>query len=289
MTDSPDLSPTVMECFHQPLPQLLRGHLEYKSVAPSARTAKAIPPFVFLCKSNMFLGYAEGYLQGDLTKESKYSSQQIGPEFEQLTLDNETDLVLASYLFAIKPLLNILKIRFGKKFTVSCEQAAFVFRSAKDNKIVFVLEFQRREQIRYEDYQKALLPEDAEDVELYAKIEEAESGLVEDNEHSLLKHNALSHTKQLAVYAKQQDCEDVALLNWDHLLLFKFDEANIGFKKPARIPTAGETAELTWISEHNAVHNRDRGDFIHRAGIRKALLGFMLEAFEARLGPGKAL
>jgi hypothetical protein len=274
MTDSPDLSPTVMQCFHQPLPQLLRGHLEYKSVAPSSTTtAKAIPPFVFLCKSLSSLDYAENYLQADFTKENKYSSQQIGPELEQLTLDNEAGLVLASHLFVIKPILNILKIRYNKTFTASFEQAAFVIRLVRDDKIIFVLEFQHREQIRYEDYREALLPEDAEDDELYAKIEEAESEPVEVNQHSLLKDNALSHTKQLAASAKQYGCEDVALLNWDHLLCFEFDFLSDAEETET---TAGESAQLIWVSENRELDC----EHVNQGNIRKALLGFILSAFD---------
>jgi hypothetical protein len=280
-----------MECFHQPLPQLLRGHLEYKSVAPSSTTtANAVPPYALLCKSHsLFLKYAEDYLKEDRVKESEYSSQQIGPEFEQLTLDNEADLVLASHLFVIKPFLNILNIRYGKNFTASCEQTAkkdllgesgnsarmdFVFRSAKDNQIVFVLEFKRRELIRYDDYRGALLPEDAKDIEIQAKIQEAEAALVEDGDDDiLLGDNAMSHTKQLAMYASQNDCEHVALLNWDHLLLFEFNKRS---EAEATETTAGETAGLTWVSEHRELEC----EHVNQGNIRKALLGFALHAFE---------
>ena len=290
MTNSPNLSPTVMECFQQPLPQLLRGHLKYESVAPSGTTADAVPPFAYLCKSHsLFNEFAEGYLKEDSIKESKYLSQQIGPEFEQLTLDNEADLVLASHLYVIKPILNVLAIRYGKNFTASCEQPAeksstgesgkgtrtnFVFRSAKTKRIVCVLEFTCREQIRYEDYVNALLQEDASEIEMEAKIRrEAEDVLMEDGEQDiLLKDNALSHTKQLATSASQYDCEHIALLNWDHLLLFQFDE-----RSEARTTNtiAGETAELTWVSEHRELEC----EHVNKGNIRKALLGFVLYAF----------
>lgn len=284
MATAPDLSPTVLECFNQKLPQLGRGPLDYKIVkASSTTTGNATPPYVLLCKQHdSFQQIAESCLKADPTRKSELSQQSIGPEYKQLSLDNESDLVLASGLFVLKPILNIISIWYGDNVKVTCERTAktdllgdgekatrvdLVFRSAKDNKIVLILEYKRRELIIYRTYRRALLWKDkASKKDIEAKVRQAKRNAIES---SFLVDNSLAHAKQLAVYAKQHECEDIALLNWDHLFLFEFNKRS---EAEATNTTAGETAELTWISEDRELEC----EHVNEGNIRKALLGFIL-------------
>ena len=96
---------------------------------------------------------------------------------------------------------------------------------------------------------------------------------MDDNQHALLSANAVSQAKQVATYASMNDCEHVALLNWDHLLLFEFDMRS---KAEATSTTAGDTAKLTWVSQDRDLECKH----VNEGNIRKALLGFALHAFE---------
>lgn len=286
MATAPDLSPTVLECFNQKLPQLRRGPMQYKTVkASSTTTAIAVPPHVLLCKQHdSFQQFAEGCLKAERTQKSRLSQQPIGPEFGQITLDSEADLVFASSLFVIKPILNIISIWYGDNVTVTTEFTAkadllegnekatrvdLVFRSAKDNRIILLVEYKRRELIKYELYHRALLPkEGTSDNEIRAKIREVTAS----DKGTFLYQNALYHTKQVALYASQNNCEDNALLNWDHLLLYEFNKRS---ERTATGTAAGEIADLTWVSESRDLD----GEHVNEGNIRKVLLGFILRVF----------
>ncbi|KAF3007604.1 hypothetical protein E8E13_007865 [Curvularia kusanoi] len=273
---------TTIECFDRKLPLLRRADLDYKQVTPSGKTtADAIPPYVLLHKeAGSYQKQADHYLQ---TRGSILRQQQLGTVFDQLNLNTEVDLVLASTLYIIKPILDILQNRYGKDgFTVSSEERTrseqlddgqtatrvdLVFRSTSDKKeAILIMEYKRREMIDYDDVEKALLPGHATPNEINAKVAEAQF------KGSLLARNALSYTKQLATYADQNTCRFVSLLNWDHLPLFDFNKLS---DAAASGTTAGRTAELTWISEEQM-----EDEFIEQGMIRKALLGFALKAFD---------
>jgi hypothetical protein len=258
MVTAPDLSPTVLECFNQKLPQLGRSLMIYKTVkASSTTTANTVPPHVLLCKQHdLFQQHAEDCLKKDRTQKSEYSQQPIGPEFKQIKLDNEADLVFASAIFVIKPILNIISIWYNDNITVTSDQTAkidllgdnekatrvdLVFRSAKDNRIILILEYKRRELIMYEKFRGALLSKkEASDNDIRVKIRQTK----QTDRKTLLLQNALVYTKQVASYAEQFGCEDIALLNWDHLLLYEFNKRSEG---KATKTTAGETAELGYL------------------------------------------
>lgn len=277
---------TVLRCFEQVLPQLIRDKLDYKSVQPSSQTTKkAEPPLILLCKQNTNVRReADRYLQQVTTKTSILANQLLGTESTQITLNNETDLVFASTLYIIKPLLDVLQLRDGNTFTVTSEEKAkaetlasnetasrvdLVIRSnSKDKKAILVIEYKRREQIRYKDFEKALLPIDAPVDEVKKKLQEVKRSAT----RTLLQQNALSYTKQVATYAKHNDCKHIALLNWDHLLLFEFNKRQGGMASGF---TAGETAELVWVSEEQT-----EGRHVQPGYIRKALLGFAFNAFD---------
>lgn len=289
-TSSESHNITVLECFDRPLPWLHRDKLEYQKVDASSKTTdNAVPPRVLLCSSERYyLQQADKYLKQQTTRESNLKSQTVGTEFSQISLDNEQSLVLASDLYILKPILSILECKYGKDFVVICEakpnkdelengesatRVDLVFRSTKGKQeVIFAIEYKRREQIRYGDFKMALLPTDAST----NKIDEKVAASFDRPNRSFLEFNGLQFTKQVATYAAQYRCPYVALLNWDHLLLFKFNKLS----KAAETETkAGQTANLTWVSEDR----HSEGEHVHAGNVRKALLGFAIEAFEAFL------
>jgi hypothetical protein len=287
-TSSDPHSITVLECFDRPLPWLHRGKLEYDKVkASSVTTALAVPPRVLLCSSGEYYSQrADDYLKLQSTRQSSLTNQTVGTEFSQISLDNEQSLVLASDLYILKPILSILQCKYGKDFRVTCEakpkkdelengesatRVDLVFRSTKgEQEVIFAIEYKRREQIRYNDFKMALLPKDASSNEI---AEKAAASMNELND-SFLKDNGLNTTKQVTTYADQFRCPYIALLNWDHLQLLEFNKLR---EAAATGTKAGPTAKLTWVSETR----HSEGEHVHAGNIRKVLLGFAIEAFEA--------
>lgn len=284
---------TVIDCFEKSLPHLGRTVTSYKNVKSSSKTTEAaIPPSSLLCKTGTsVLKTTDDYLQRKCIKESNLVSQLLGTEFVQARLDNETELVFASSLYIVKPILEVLQCLYGTdKFTLHSElntkieyleqgeqavRVDLVFRTNdQEPKVILVVEYKRREQIRYGNFQKALLPINASADDIRKKAAEANRA-----EHgSLLTGNALPFTKQVTMYAKQNKCRYVALLNWDHLLLFEFNKMQDAVLSET---TAGPTAELAWFSEA-----KPDGTYVRKSKIRKALLGFILQVFEEQF-PGQ--
>lgn len=305
-------TPLLLDSFKQDIPLFSRdGRITYKSVSASSTTTKAcVPPRLLLCSNPNgdceWIKEAESLLQ--TLRSSSLENTKTAFPFPEVALDTEAELSGAFDSQILQPIFAILHHLWGGKFTCHREshsEAAdgskdismrlyIVFKTANGEQIV-VLELKRRELIRYEDFAKPKygLPSGLIDRNSpEAAIEERLEAIRSVQGQSVWKGNAVPFLKQTSKFANGapgRGCPYVALFNWDHLQLLKFDKENLGLEKLAGTPTAGETAELTWISEHNAVHNTDRGGFIRKASIRKALLGYMLEAFEARLGKGKTL
>lgn len=304
---------SILDSFNKDIPHLNRDSdkIKYKSVGESSETTKAcVPPRVLLCSRPdgecKWIKSAENTLRK--LSNTDFENKELPFVFPELALNTEAELSSAADNQVLLPIFEILHKRWGCQFICRKETSPekvdgsmdtsmrfdIVYETANGKELIMVLELKRRELIRYSDF--ALSEDDACPSGLMAddsSLDAIQKRLGEIKRSAgkfAWDDNAIPYLKQVCKYANGtsgKGCPYVALFNWDHLLLFKFDEANLGSKKAKGVPTAGETAELTWISEHNAVHNRDSGGFIRKAGIRKALLGFMLEAFEARLGPGK--
>ncbi|KAI4632145.1 uncharacterized protein J4E87_001616 [Alternaria ethzedia] len=149
-----------------------------------------------------------------------------------------------------------------KEFAVRYD---LIFKSTADpDKTIAVLEYKRRGLIRYNDFELAIVSNNASLNEIGLRKEKASTG-------NLLKTNGISYCKQVCLYAQISECKHVALFNWQHLLLFDFHQLNTGGDKAY---TAGEEAKITWVHEDHT-----RG-FMERALIRKTLLGWLLKAFE---------
>jgi len=241
-----------------------------------------------------------------------FESLKIPRDLKPLNLSTETDVVNAAQMYVIYPVVEILDILYKGKFDVFGEYAAtmgqewekeeeeeesededndyndndnddgdddngtgeipeekkmslrydLVFKT-KTGKIIAIIESKRRGQIRRGDFDNAIIPFEDMDKpsKVSAKIQEAREIRGGKN---LLLANGLSFTKQVSAYAASGSCEYVALFNWEHLILFRFIDVNIQKR------SVGKRAFITWVDEGN-------GDF-----IRKALLGWMIEAFASR-------
>lgn len=136
--------------------------------------------------------------------------------------------------------------------------------SQSDHKgdVIAIVEYKRRELIRYKDFRNALLPETATPKD----IEQLKGNHVKNN----LKGNGISYGKQVAAYALRSFSKHVALCNYDNLLLFDF--FMLKFENGER--KLGNEAKFSWVRE-----GTDGNDLRETGLLRKVLLGWILQAF----------
>jgi hypothetical protein len=106
-------------------------------------------------------------------------------------------------------------------------------------KTICILEYKKREQVRYSDFQDALATDNE-------SLERIKRHLEDETEpmFTMLKANGEGYIKQLVAYAAEENCRHATLFNWDPLLVLDFTELD-----PARKNRAGETAVLSWVNE----------------------------------------
>ncbi|EFQ90261.1 hypothetical protein PTT_13124 [Pyrenophora teres f. teres 0-1] len=146
---------------------------------------------------------------------------------------------------------------------------------------IAVIEFKRRGLINPEQFKDAILTGDPSQQEINKKLAKAGT-------KTLLKENAEVFCKQTSAYAYMSACKHVALSNWDHLVLFEFASLNSKGKDDY---SAGDTANISWVYENSSVleeHSMHRQLYMKlgevKVGtIRKALLGWLVQAFEDSL------
>lgn len=148
---------------------------------------------------------------------------------------------------------NAINVKYTTPITVQAElkgdrlRADFSFNIHQDNanrQAIMIIEFKRIGMIRYHEFITATRPEsDVEDVLEEMKV---------DNEPTTLEEstNALVITKQAIAYASHWECPFVALCDYDHLVLLRFDLEK----------------EIAFVTT------------VPRPQVRKALLGFLEEA-----------
>ncbi|KAF3007603.1 hypothetical protein E8E13_007846 [Curvularia kusanoi] len=300
--------PYILDSFDEDIPLLNRSKgIVYKQVGDSSESTKAcVPPFVLICSNPddtcRFIEKADTVLKS--LSSSDFGGRKLPLPFPEAALDTEAELSSATDSHVLQPIFEVLHRRWGGLFKCRRESHPentngkadtsmrfdIVFETADSKHMIVVLELKRRELIKYADFDpkdkttslSGLIDENSSEDDIDDRID-----AIGEWGGTVWKGNAIPFLKQLSKYAKGgkgcKGCPHVCLFNWDHLLLFKFDEAKL--RKTQDGTTAGDRAELTWISEHNAIDNKDKGGFIRKAKIRKALLGFMVEAFELQFGP----
>ncbi|KAJ8111333.1 hypothetical protein OPT61_g6042 [Boeremia exigua] len=300
-------SPLILASFEENIPHLSSRSTEvvYKTVAGSSKTTEACTPYVLLCHDpkmdSSLINLADSTLFQ--LRGNAFGNRRLSLAFPEMAMDTEADLCGATESQILSPILEILHERWNGRYCFRKETSPvskgsvdssarfdIVFEmNGNDRELIVVLELKRRELIRYEDFAQSKDPKmihgmmdyNSQDNDNEERIHDAKSM----RGRSPWAGNALPFLKQVSKYANGGGgCQHIALFNWDHLLLFKFRKEDIGTTKGSLQATAGDSAELTWVSENNAVHNRDEGKYIRREKIRKALLGFMVEAFQAKFG-----
>ncbi|KAJ4336708.1 hypothetical protein N0V95_008546 [Ascochyta clinopodiicola] len=276
---------TIIGCFEHDLPRLVRNKdVKYKSVAPSSKSTKdAQVPYVLLCQPSAgLMQSAQCALDRAVAQQNDLKEKAISSWDLSMALDNETEHVNASMLYMMGPINEILRTLFPTQSTMRAEanfksddpsgecftiRIDLIYENTETKQTIVVVEYKRREQIRYLDFEPGLLSSDASPI----MIEEQKYRTASNDRSATLAKNALSYMKQATKYAADSQCRHVALFNWDHLLILEFHKLS-----ESKGNDAGDEARLTWITEKPG----ETGEHAHRGHIRKALLGFIIDAFE---------
>ncbi|KAH8723467.1 hypothetical protein GQ44DRAFT_685322 [Phaeosphaeriaceae sp. PMI808] len=156
----------------------------------------------------------------------------------------------------------------GKPRTVRYD---LVFKRKPSKKTFAIIEYKKRETIRFKDFEKAWLDQDVTRPEV--------ERIMAKNPSSLLKINALCYLQQMACYARVERCRHVALFNYDSLIIVDFEQVH-----QSGAMSAGDEAYATWVSE---TYNKSLFDstgkppkYIEPNLYRRCLLGFMIKAIQ---------
>ncbi|KAI4923124.1 uncharacterized protein J4E92_007877 [Alternaria infectoria] len=205
---------------------------------------------------------------------TELSTRSMLSTLPQLGQNSEGDVSNNIFLYVIAPIIEVLNHKYGDTFEYTTELSHSiekedpvndkaqngvrfdaVFLKRQGGGVIALLEFKKKEYLVYRDFEGAL-------------VEEAGS-----SPDGGLTRNGAIFTKQISAYAVKSGCKHVALFNWDHLLLFDFFQLE---KKSNIERFIGKKARLTWVVEREEL----RGKHMKQHLIRKALLGWLLQAFK---------
>jgi len=285
----PSDSTTIIKCFNSKLPDLgVSPNIKYTSVSSSSATTKnAKPAKVYIYEpADLLVERADEFLSKTEVSGGHINEAQTFEAYPEIKLSNEAGVVAGSWGYIILPLIAALRLSYPDQFEVGIEdnhieayvdeagiqktivRSDLVFRrlatNARPGKIIAIIEYKRREVIRYRDYDKAIRPSTT------TRAQANKETATMKPEDTKLIGNAMTHGKQVCTYAAIAECKHVALFNWDHLLLFKFYLLEPDMKK-----TAGPHANITWVTEGGPLQGMMEDRY-----IRKVLLGWLLMAFK---------
>jgi hypothetical protein len=283
------------------LPTLEDLRLDYKLSSSSGETTKATKAPTLLLDEPLepIYQHAVAAVEAAWKKNQKLRIFRL-PETCDLAMQTETDIVDAAMSYIVLPTMEVLSTFFPGQYLKKAELTTFeehgnsagrklkstslnrlrydlsfhkkgtgtigapgtkrrADRNPKTDEVIAVVEFKRGGQVDYEkDFKPAVYPRDTPPAILAQKTEDAEH----KESQTLLVGNGKTFTKQVSSYALRGSCPHVALFDWENLLLFNFDQMDVGSGD------VGDRAKLIWVNENN-------GDY-----IRKAFLEWVIKAFE---------
>jgi hypothetical protein len=252
---------------------LSKSNIEVGMISPNSRAKTTLetkpPPVWFHIPTEYYTEKAKEYLKRGDVNVALRKSYLPSPE-SSLSLSNEADIVRASALWFLHPVVKALQAIYP---SATCHaEVALVLEGVRcdvlitiDNQVVAVLEYKNRGHLARDQFLQAGLNKYSEPYKanVLAAIQEGRNR----QWGSALGHNAMVITKQVAAYAAKYSTRYVALFDWDSLFLWNFAAMTIHGVRQA---THGEWAYGTWVED--------------RAQFRMVLLGFFLKAYAEKRG-----
>ncbi|KAI4607226.1 hypothetical protein J4E83_009682 [Alternaria metachromatica] len=246
-----------IECFGKDVPVLSPSpNARYRTVEASGKTTKDAK--------------APGTLEVTPVDPLIAQADAILNELQRTELGTSNTI----FLYVIAPIIEFLNHKYGDTLEYTTELSRSiekedqvnakahngvrfdaVFLKRQGGGVIALLDFKRKEYLVSRDFEGALVEEKG------------------SSPDGLLTRNGAIFTKQISAYAVKSGCKHVALFNWDHLLLFDFFQVE---KKSNMERFIGKKARLTWVVEREEL----QGKHMKQHFIRKALLGWLLRAFE---------
>lgn len=315
MTTLDSESPTIVESFSRALPKWSSARVGYERHSNhTASTIHTDAPLtLYWHPSQEFEIAANKAIESKRVKQSILHQLQVARPLHEIRLETEGDVVFGSALYIVRPCLEILHQLYPGKWYIYSERSEgldfdrhsfssshqrkmektgkrkqvdlptksstvrydliikTVPRGNEESQTIAVIEYKKRGLIRYAGFEDAMLPSDA----IPADFDKKKKAAAKANSETCLAYNGAIFTSQARKYATQASCSHVAILNWDHLLLYNFplydDKNDVSATKMKTM--------LTWVTE---CETRKQGD-IEVGYIRKTLLGWLLKAFEAHM------
>lgn len=314
MTKSSLLPTALLNCFGVDLPTLARRKTRYESRdSTTASTLLTQAPMVlYLRPSSSFGATARQVLESEVVQNSRLFDLRLASAFPACRLETEGDVVLNSTLHIISSCMEVLEHMYPGKWHIYSERSealemnlhdfsdtsalpAKVDPPAADNTVryglilrttpqngeesvtIAVIEYKGIGLIRYQDFRKAVVDENDSDEKLKKKWHSA----AKKGKGTYLRQNGATFTKQARRYAQQSKCPDIAVFNWDNILLYEFALGMNEDTKDCR-------TMLTWVTEGQDAdleQKKQPGDCVEVGYIREALLGRLLQVFAKKLAP----
>lgn len=212
---------------------------------------------------------------------TKYELQRsyLPAPYIPCVLRSETDIVQASVLWLLHPVIKALQSEFPN---VQCAAEVTVDDCRCDalisigGRAIAVIEYKSRGYIRWADFAPAEIRNCSSQPQHRDAIRKRILDGRARDDKSDMEHNAVCLTKQAAAYATKWQVRYVALFDWDHMFLWNFAGMNFqtqtarGGRGP--VPGHADWAYGTYV--------RSRRDY------RSSLLGFVMEAYRDKNSPG---
>lgn len=234
--------------------------------AKGKSTQKAIAPVVWFERlESDYVRRADGIIENKRIKDELLRSYLPAP-YSPCILNTETDIVQASVLWLLHPVIKALQALFPN---VECAAEVTVGDCRCDALItiggrhIAVLEYKNRGNLHEKEF-KAGLVADFSPAHRPAVLARIDAG-TKTRYQSAMGESAACLTKQAMAYATRWETRYVGLFDWDSLFLWNFAGVCFGPDKPC------QWAYGTWVKD--------------RKNYRSALLGFVLEAYNSRMDP----
>lgn len=278
-----ELPPTILDSFKEKVyvfePE---SNIEYKPVQPSGATTNATDPPEYLISTpiSRFVRLANKVLSNKRLKDRALHTRRMSEKRSEMKQSSETGTVIATQTYILDPVTEVLHIMFLDQWESRPEYSKkpgdktddldanvrldLAFINAETGELMASFEFKKRGLIDYEDASDAIVSKDAPQTVKDNKSQEAQ----ENEVATLLLDNGMTFGKQVRAYAETYQCGNIALFNWDHLLLFGFkfqgDEATL-------------TPTVAWVKEDGGEPGESH---IQEGLFRTVLLGWLVSAFQ---------
>lgn len=228
-------------------------------------TQEAIPPAVWFPRHEAdYVDRADKAINLPVVKSSLLRSYLPAP-YSPCILNSETDIVQASVLWLLHPVLKALQALFPQ---VECAAEVTIGDCRCDALIsikgetIAVIEYKNRGNIDKRDFYDGMIDDFSPRNKTFIQdaIDEAKA---QTSLQSHMGNNATCLTKQAMAYATKWQTRYVGLFDWDQLFLWDFAAMDFA---PSR---SGAWAFGTWVEK--------------RSNFRSAMLGFILFAYDNKM------